>query len=315
VPPVFELQPKTFGELLQAAMQIWGASWRKLFLPVFALLLPFELASAGLLDWLAPDLAKTLDTWSKAFAKDSNVRPKFSLTEYAAILGSFGITLLSGVLLVTLISPLTANAFLRRNTSRAELFKNTRKRGPVMLLSYLFGLVFCSLPMALALVGLHFAERNGSTKDWAPTVLLAAAVVTLLLFIRTLSTGAAIVLEGLGPITALSRSIKLAGGRTLRILASRLSVAFFTLIPALAISGMVTSVLTSAGGKNPSFAFVWQAIGGAAAGAFVTPVSAVFSALLYVDLRVRKEALTTESLAESYDSVTGGPPPQAERIQ
>jgi hypothetical protein len=87
------------------------------------------------------------------------------------------------------------------------------------------------------------------------------------------------------------------------------------LIPALAISGMVTSVLTSAGGKNPSFAFVWQAIGGAAAGAFVTPVSAVFSALLYVDLRVRKEALTTESLAASYDSVTGGPPPQAERIQ
>lgn len=294
-------------------MQIWGAAWRKLFLPVFVLLLPFELGSAGLLKALAPNLAKTLDTWSKAFAKDSSVRPKFTPTEYGAIAGSFGITMLSGVLLVTLLSPLTANAFLRRNTSRAELLKNTRKRGPVMLLSYLLGLIFSSLPVAAALVGLHFVERNGKTQDRAPTVLLAAAILSIWLFIRTLSATSAIVLEGLGPVTALSRSHNLAGGRTWRMLASRLSVAFLTLIPALALSGMVTSALTSAGGKNPSFAFAWLAVGGAVAGAIVTPISSIFSVLLYLDLRVRKEALTTESLASSYDQVTGGPSPQPTR--
>jgi Membrane domain of glycerophosphoryl diester phosphodiesterase len=308
---VFELKPKTFGELLQAAMQIWGASWRKLFLTVFVLLVPFELGSAALLNWLAPDLTKTLDTWSKAFAKDPNVRPRFSLSEYGAIAGSFGITLLSGVLLVALITPLAANAFLRRNTSRAELLKNTRKRGPVMLLSFFLGLVFSSLPVTAALVGLHFAELQGDTKDWAPTVLLAAGVLSIWLFIRTLSAGSAIVLEGMSATGALSRSLRLTSGRTWRILASRLSVAFLTLIPALAISGMVTSVLTSAGGKNPSFAFVWLAIGGAVAGAIITPISSIFSALLYLDLRVRKEALTAESLATSYDPATGGPPAQA----
>jgi Membrane domain of glycerophosphoryl diester phosphodiesterase len=307
------LKPKTFGELLQAAMQIWGTAWRKLFLPVFVLLLPFELGSAALLNWLAPNLNETLDTWSKAFAKDSSARPKFSPTEYGAITGSIGINLLSGVLLVALISPLTANAFLRRNTSRAELVQTTRKRGPLMLWSFVLGMVFSSLPVASALVGLHFAELKGNTQDWAPTVLLAAAVLSVWLFIRALSAGSAIILEGMSAIGALSRSVRLTSGRTWRILTSRLCVAFITLIPALAISGMATSVLTSAGGKNPSFAFVWLSIGGAVAGAIIAPISSIFSVLLYLDLRVRKEAITTESLAASYDSATGGPaanPPQ-----
>lgn len=294
-------------------MQIWGASWRKLFLPVFVLLLPFEIGSAGLLNALAPDLAKTLDTWSKAFAKDPNFRPKLSPTEYGAILGSFGITLLSGVLLVTLVSPLTANAFLRRTTLRAELLTNIRTCGPVMLLSYLLGLIFCSLPVAVALIGLHFAKLNGNTQDWAPTVLLAAAVLSVWLFIRTLTASPAVVLEHLGPVAALSRSLRLVGGRTWRILASRLSVAFLTLIPSLALSGMATAVLTSAGGKNPSFVFAWLAIGSAVAGAIVTPISSIFSVLLYLDLRVRKETLTTESLAATYDAATGGPSAQPDR--
>ena len=309
-PPVFELVPKTFGELLQSSMQIWGAGWRKLFLPVFVLLLPFELGAAALLNWLAPNLEKTMDTWSKAFTKDTRVRPNFSPTEYGAILGSFGITLLSGVLLVALISPLAANAFLRRNTSRAELFKNTRKRGPLMLVSYLLGLVVSTLPVAATLVGLHFVELKGNTKEWAPTVLLGAALLSAWLFIRVLSVGAAIVLEGLGPIAALSRSLQLVGGRTWRVLASRLMVAFITLIPGLALSGWVTSILTSAGGKNPSFAFVWLAIGSAVAGAIITPISSIFTVLLYLDLRVRKEALTTESLAAAYDQASGGPAPR-----
>jgi hypothetical protein len=303
--PIFELKPKTFGELLQSAMQIWGAAWRKLFLAVFALLLPFELAAAGLLNWLAPDLQKSLDSWSKAFAKDSKARPKFTPSEFGAILGSFGITLLSGVLLVALISPLTANAFLRRNTSRAQLLINTRKRGPVMMLSFVLGLVFASLPFALALIGLHFSEAKGQNKVWAPTALLVSAVLSLLLFIRVLSTGPAIVLEGIGPIAALRRSLSLVGGRTWRMLASRLSAATLTLIPALTVSGIVTSVLRSAGGKNPSFEFVWLAVGGAVAGAIVTPISSIFSVLLYLDLRVRKEELSIESLATSYDQAAG----------
>ncbi len=304
---VFELIPKTFGEMLQSAMQIWGAAWRKLFLPVFVLLLPFELASAGLLDWLAPNLEETLDTWSKAFAKDTSARPNFSGKEYGAILGSFGITLLSGVLLVALVAPLTANAFLRRNTSRAELVKNTRKRGPLMLLSFVLGLVVCSLPVAASLVGLHFSEANGTTQNWAPTILLAAAVLSVLLFIRTLTAGAAVVLEGLGPTASVSRSVRLTGGRTWRVLASRLAVSLLTLIPALSVSGVVTSVLTSAGGKNPSFAFVWLAIGGAVAGAIVTPIASIFGVLLYLDLRVRKEGLTVESLGTSFDQLGDSP--------
>jgi hypothetical protein len=291
-------------------MQIWGAAWRKLFLPVFLLLLPFELGAAAVLNWLAPNLEQTMDTWSKAFAKDTSVRPDFSPTEYGAIAGSFGITLLSGVLLVALVSPLAANAFLRRNTSRAQLVKNTRKRGPLMLLSFLLGLVASSFPVAATLVGLHFVELKGKTQDWAPTVLLVSALLSAWLFIRVLSAVAAVVLEGLSPIGALSRSLRLVGGRTWRVLASRLVVAFLTLIPGLALSGMVTSVLTSAGGKNPTFSFVWLAIGGAVAGAIVTPISSIFTVLLYLDLRVRKEALTTESLAVSYDQASGGPAPQ-----
>jgi hypothetical protein len=285
-------------------MQIWGAAWRKLLLPVFLLLLPFELASAGLLNWQAPGLEETLDTWSKAFAKDTGARPKFSSGEYSAIVGSFGIALLSGVLLVALVAPLTANAFLRRTTSRAELVNNTRKRGPMMLLSFVLGLVVSSLPIAAAVVGLHFAEVRGNAQQYGPTVLLAAALLSLGLFIRILSAGASIVLENLGPVTSLSRSVSLVGGRTWRVLASRLVVAFLTLIPSLALSGMVSAVLTSAGGKNPSFAFAWLAIGSAVAGAIVTPIASIFTVLLYLDLRARKESLTTDSLATSYDQGT-----------
>jgi hypothetical protein len=299
------LTPKSFGELLQSAMQIWGAGWRKLFLTAFVLLLPFELGSAALLQGLAPDLAEKLSTWQKAFAKDSSVRPKFSISEYSGILGSFGITLLSGVLLVTLISPLTANAFLKRASSRAQLITTTKRRGPVMLLSFLLGLVVSSLPITVAFVGLHFADANGTAQDLAPTILLAGAILSIWFFIRTLSAGPAIVLEGLGAVPTLARSIRLVGGRTWRVLASRLCVALLTLIPALSISGVVTSALTSAGGKNPSFEFVWLAIGGAVAGAIITPISSIFSALLYLDLRVRKEALTVESLASSFDQAVG----------
>jgi hypothetical protein len=295
------LTPKTFGELLQSAMQVWGAGWKKLFLAVFCFLLPFELGGAALLQWLAPNLSENLDTWSKAFAKDPSVRPKFSVSEYTGILGSFSLTLLSGVLLVALLSPLSANAFLRRGTSRAQLVRTTRKRGPLMLISFAFGLVFASLPVAAAVVGLHFAASNSQLQDWTLTVLFASAVLSLWLFIRTLSAGAAIVLEGVGPIAALSRSQRLVGGRTWRILASRLMVALITLIPALSVSGVVTALLTGAGGNNPAFAFVWLAIGSAVAGAIVTPISSIFTVLLYLDLRIRKEALNVESLAASYD--------------
>ena len=235
------------------------------------------------------------------------MRPNFSVSEYSGILSSFGVTLLSGVLLVALISPLTANAFLRRGTSLAQLINTTRKRGPLMLLSFTFGLVFASLPIAVTVIGLHFATRNGQAQNWTLTALFTSAVVSFWLFVRTLSAGAAIVLEGLGPIAALGRSLRLVGGRTWRVLASRLLVALLTLIPALTVSGVVTSILTSAGGENPSFEFVWLTIGGAVAGAIITPISSIFTVLLYLDLRVRKEALTTESLAASYDQAAGTP--------
>ena len=69
--------------------------------------------------------------FAEGFAKDSRCVLTFRFRSTPEFLVRLVSRCFSGVLLVALISPLTANAFLRRGTSRAQLINTTR--GHVLL--------------------------------------------------------------------------------------------------------------------------------------------------------------------------------------
>lgn len=287
-PGTVPIRPLGVGELLDGAF----TTCRRYARPVY--LLSSVVLSVGYLAGLATQAA------SGGFASfDLSITPGTTLStgSIAAIgLGALGSTLISAwasMVLVGVLAPLVGDAVLGRTVTAGGVWRVVRPRVAVLLVAAALAGVLPFLGLVALIVGGVFL--------WG-VVGLAPAAVTL---------------EGLGPWRAVRRAVSLATPDFFRVLGIRLLgyIIASTVSSVATLPFVVGGLIAAAGsGADP------QGLGGVVlvvtlavgflATLLVEPFLAVLLVLLYLDRRMRAEALdlTLLDVLAAGPGPTGAPP-------
>jgi len=255
----------------------------------------------GLLEEVGSGAASTLSFSDVA----GTLQRSIPLYVLVALLQAVAVLVLNGMLIVAV-----SRAVLGRTVSLGQLWRETRRRLPALvglsvvlsLVPALVGLVALA-PGVLVLVGAGGDTAIGVGVALTLLGALAWAVVAVFLWIRWALATPALLLERLTVRQAVRRSSRLVKGtfwRTLGILLLTLVVVYAVVaavgLPFSAI-GQAVSVV-AVGGDDPRTAIVVQQLissVGAMIGSVVAyPFLASVTALVYVDLRMRREGLDVE---------------------
>lgn len=325
-PGVIPLRPLGVGEILDGAVSTMRTHWRT----VLGISLTVAVVTQVLVVLLR---GLVLDNRVDTEALND---PSATLNELTSAMGS---AMLSSAVLfvVTLIGTITATALLTTVTSRAvlgksvtigEAWRDARPRVPK-----LFGLIFLLVLIALgvglagAVPGILVSIAGSSDAGAALAVLgtLGTTVVALWLMIRFSLASPALMLEKQGILKSMSRSAKLVRGSWWRIfgiellamiiayiLAAIIVLPFTFLGAALSDSGINGFVTT--GGTGLGWTYLVISGVGAVIGSMITfPISAGVAVLLYIDQRIRREALDLDLAraagVQSHGSTTPGTTP------
>ena len=283
------LRPLSIGEILDVAINIYKRHAVTFFIAVLVVVAPVQLLSAVV------ELSAQID--EQTFTQTSPTgEVEFDTDELWVVVSAF---LVIGALAVGASTLSTAACFKavtdaylgRRPEWRESLAFAVRRAHSVLWVTLLgmvvagFGLLLCVIPGVWLFVAFSVA---------VPALLVENAKGT----------------------RALGRSRELVRGRwwpTFAILLVGFLLAF--LVTALT-QGALTA-LSFADPDNDAVAFASTAIGGTIAAVLTTPFTAAFTAVLYFDLRVRKEGFDLELLADRVGLAPGAfdpavaPAPQA----
>ncbi|MFD8524968.1 glycerophosphoryl diester phosphodiesterase membrane domain-containing protein [Streptomyces capillispiralis] len=305
-PGVIPLRPLGVGEILDGAVSTMRTYWRTI--------LGISLTVAVLTEIVVVLLqGLVLDSSSTAALND----PSATLGELTDAMGDA--LLNSGVVfLITLVGTVAATALLTTVTSRAVLGKPVttgeawRDARPQVV--KLFGLICLLLLItagiitAGALPGFLVTLAAGGEVGLGLTVLgvVGAGVLALWLMIRFSLASPTLMLEKQGIVKAMSRSAKLVRGSWWRVFGIQLLatlianvVASIIVIPftflAAALGGEGVSGFLNTAGGDIGWTFLIVSGIGSVIGAMITfPITAGVTVLLYIDQRIRREALDLE---------------------
>ncbi|WP_328312505.1 hypothetical protein OG432_21045 [Streptomyces sp. NBC_00442] len=302
-PGVIPLRPLGVGEILDGAVSTARAHWRTVLGLTLAVAVVSQVAQLAATRFLLPEPA-TIDpgaTGPEALSQalDSLQSSLLALMP-SVIIGQFATLFTTAVLALV-----ASRSVLGRPVSSGEVWTEARPR----LLS-LFGLLGLLIVMfsAVTAVGVLPGVLLGGGGGAALAALggLAACAVTLWLYVRFIFAGQALMLERQGIRQSLRRSAKLTNGSWWRIfgisaLAWLLAVivAMIIALPFTAIAMAVdsTSFDSILNGSTPDFGWSYliiSGLGGVIASAVTYSLVGGVTALLYIDQRIRREALDLE---------------------
>lgn len=307
-PGVIPLRPLSVGEILDGAVSALRAHWR----PVLGVSLAVALVTHAVTT-AATGLWFRDTSGLDSLENDPNPSVREALDALGHALPGSAVPLAAGVLgtMVTtaLLTIVIGRAVLGRSVSPGEVWRDARPRLLQLcgLLLLLPGLVAVTFAAGLA-PGLLLIAADADSEGAALALLggLGATAAALWLWIRYSLAAPALMLEKQGLSAAMRRSAKLVGGAWWRVLGIQL----LALLIAFVVSAVVeipTSIVGMAiGGDNAmdwlsgeSVSVSWTflvviGIGGVLASTITLPISAGVTALLYVDQRIRREALDLE---------------------
>jgi hypothetical protein len=265
-----DLRPLGIGEILDAAIKLFLRHWKPLVLSVVGLILPVQILSALVTASVAPE---QFDLTSSETGVDEGEEAEF-------LIGQGVIALLS------VISVLLATAVCFKAVADAYLgVEPDWRRSLRFAVSRLGGL------LGVAIIG---------------AVLVALATLALVvpgiwLFVSYAVAVPALLLERIGPVQALRRSFRLVRGRWWAT-AGTLLVGYLLIgILGALVTGVVMVIPTVVAEDNTLAGALGAVVGGTLGSVLTTPYSAAVVALLYFDLRVRKEGLDLQLIAEGAD--------------
>ncbi|HET9382177.1 MAG TPA: hypothetical protein VFP69_15275 [Streptomyces sp.] len=304
-PGVIPLRPLGVGEILDGAVSTMRTYWRTVLGISLSVAVVTEIAVV-LLQALALD----------GIATDALQDPDATPGELGRAMGDlmldtgvvFLVSLIGTILATALLTTVTSRAVLGRQVTLGEAWRDARPQVPK-----LFGLIFLLLLITLGVVaagtlpGFLLIVTAGEEAGAGLTVLgaLGAGIVALWLMIRFSLASPALMLEKQGIKRALARSAKLVRGVWWRVLGVQLLatlianvVASLVVIPftflAAAVSGDDASGFL-AGSGDVGWTFLVVSGIGAVIGSMITfPINAGVTVLLYIDQRIRREALDLE---------------------
>ena len=260
------IPPKTLGEILSAAFNIYKANASKLILVIALVVVPLSLIGALFFGVVfAPERIEVGSTGSGV------------VVDYAS--RSWGANLLVGsigALIAIIISAILQAAILRAASQatigdqvdvEASYRYGFKRLGSVILLSLLVGLIVAVGFILLIIPGIIFL------------VFLSASIPVL-------------IVENRRGTEAMSRSWNLVKGHFWH--------ALVVILVAALIVGVVSGIIGAIGGHNWFVRWIFTSI----AQIVTAPFAALVSVLLYLDLRARSETLTAETLRRELASGT-----------
>jgi len=240
--------------------------------------------------------------------------PNVSLSERSHALGTsmLGsgvvalVTLLSGIVATALLTTVTSRAAIGRSVTAAEAWRDARPQVAKLLgLTLLLALMNVAIVAAGALPGILVAASGSTVAGVLLIVLgvLGAMVVALWILIRFSLASPALMLEKQGIRKSLSRSVKLVRGswwrlfgiqllaQLIAVILSAIIVFPFTFL-AIALSDDGFHSLLNGGAGSLGWTYLMiSGIGSVIGGMLTFPISAGVTVLLYIDRRIRSEAL------------------------
>ena len=260
------IPPKTLGEILSAAFNIYKANASKLVLVIALVVVPLSLIGALFFGVVfAPERIEVGSTGSGV------------VVDYAG--RSWGANLLVGsigALIAIIISAILQAAILRAAAQatigdpvdvEASYRYGFKRLGSVILLSLLVGLIVAVGFILLIVPGIIFL------------VFLSASIPVL-------------IVENRRGTEAMSRSWNLVKGHFWH--------ALVVILVAALIVGVVSGIIGAIGGDNWFVRWIFTSI----AQIVTAPFAALVSVILYLDLRARSETLTAETLRRELASGT-----------
>jgi uncharacterized membrane protein len=222
----------------------------------------------------------------------------------------------------------TSRAVLGKSATTAEAWRDARPQLPKLFgLTFLLPLIAVGVVAVGTLPGVLVAVAGAGDAGITLAVLggLGTGVVALWLMIRFSLASPALMLEKQGVLKSMSRSAKLVRGSWWRVFGVQLLatiianiVASIVVIPfaflAAALSGDGVTGFLNSGGGNLGWTFLIVSGVGSVIGSMLTfPITAGVTVLLYIDQRIRREALDLDLARaaglQEYGSPTPGTTP------
>ncbi|GAB2917342.1 DUF7544 domain-containing protein [Streptomyces mayteni] len=299
-PGVIPLRPLGVGEILDGAVSTARAHWRT----VLAIALPIAiviqlLSSVALHTWLSGS------TGIAALEDNPNPTDEELRDAFGDLLGFGTVTgvasLLGNVLATALLTIVVSRAVIGRGVTVGEAWQDSRGRllrllGLVLLVPLIAGLGVAAPILLGALAGSDLLIALGA---------IGGLLLAVWLWIQLSLAAPALMLERQGVIAALRRSWKLVTGSWWRVFGIQLLIVVLLTIVGGIIEFPATIVAEVVAGGGSGFleggltdmSWTYLAISGIGAvlsSAITLPVGAGVTALLYIDQRIRREALDIE---------------------
>lgn len=321
-PGVIPLRPLGVGEILDGAVSTMRTYWRTVLGISLTVAVVTEVLVILLQGFVLNDSAG-----SEALNDPSATFDEMTHAMGEAMLGTsvvFLISLIGTIAATALLTTVTSRAVLGRPVTTGEAWRDARPQVP-----RLFGLIFLLLLITFGVLAVGalpgilvaVAGSNGGGIALAVLGVLGAGVVALWLMIRFSLASPALMLEKQSIVKSMSRSTKLVRGSWWRVFGIQLLagiianiVAAIVVVPftflAAALSGEgVSGFVNGTGDLGWTFLIV-SGIGSVIGSMVTFPITAGVTVLLYIDQRIRREALDLELVraAGAQDNGTGPTP-------
>ncbi|GAA1197438.1 glycerophosphoryl diester phosphodiesterase membrane domain-containing protein [Streptomyces hebeiensis] len=302
-PGVIPLRPLGIGEILDGAVSTLRAHWRAVLSVTLVVAVVSQIGDILVQRYLLPAPVEVDPNASPSEALDQAAdSAKASLV---ALAPSLAITLIGTLFTTAILTVVISRSVLGRPVTLSDAWREARPRLPQLLgLTLLLPLI----SVAITMVGIGPGLLIGSAGGVALTFLggTAAVVVAIWLMIRFSLASPALMLERQGVIASMRRSAKLVHNAWWRVFGVQAITLLLTFLVSLVIGipfGIIAMAVDGDGlggllsGSSPEFGWPYliiSGIGAVIASAITYPISAGVTALLYVDQRIRREALDLE---------------------
>ncbi|QKW06832.1 glycerophosphoryl diester phosphodiesterase membrane domain-containing protein [Streptomyces sp. NA04227] len=306
-PGVIPLRPLGVGEILDGAVATMRKHWRTVLGIALAVAVVTEVAVVLLQGLYLNDLTDT-----SALEDESASLEEVTDAMGEALLGSgivLLISLLGTIVATALLTTVTSRAVIGRSVSTAQAWQDARPQVLRLLgLTLLLPLIALTVVLVGMLPGILVAATAGGDGAIGLMVLggIAAGGVAVWLTVRFSLASPALMLEKQSIGKAMRRSVKLVQGSWWRVFGilvlgaiianvlTSIIVIPFTLIAGAVGEGGVDSFLSSSSDDYSWTFLIVQGVGSVIGTTLSLPISAGVTVLLYIDQRIRREALDLE---------------------
>lgn len=301
-PGIIPLRPLSLSEILNGVIALLRIHWRTLLTLCAGVAVITQTAIAFATAGLPTD--------SKDFSFNTSTDSPAELHRAVTALGDLGVlaaasgslSLLAGLWATALLTLVTRRAVMGQAASVADAWREARSRLlPLLGLSVLVVVVVGGVVTVSAAPALVAQAAGASYTSVAALALLVipGAAAAVWLYVYLLLAVPALMLEGQSIRGSIERSIRLVRNAWWRVFGITLLVGLITSIATsligvvfVVIDLAVTGLNTDASGSASSLAL--GALSGCVAAALSLPVTGGTTVLLYIDQRIRREALDVE---------------------